>query len=313
MNGHWRVYLVLAAGVFVISWSAIFVRLADAPALSIAALRLTIAAAPVGALTALRHRPALVRLGSGARWALVGSGVALALHFATWIGSLGLTSVASSVALVTTQPLWAAAISALVLRERVSRGTALAIAVASAGGVLIGLRDLAAGGAALAGDGLALLGALFAAIYLAFGRQARGGLALGPYIGVVYSVAALALLLAALLGRQPLHGFSGQTWLMLLLLALGPQLIGHTSLNWALRYLPAHLVALAILGEPVLSTLLAIPLLGEWPGALRVCGGAVTLVGVYLAVRLELRQRPNTVSAPARRLTDALAGEELRN
>jgi drug/metabolite transporter (DMT)-like permease len=107
---------------------------------------------------------------------------------------------------------------------------------------------------------------------------------------VVYPVAAVLLLVMALAARQPLTGFSGQTWAMFLLLALVPQLIGHSSLNWALRHLSAHLVTVAVLGEPVISTLLAMPLLGERPGALRISGGVVTLLGVYLAVREEVRQ-----------------------
>ena len=283
-----QVYLVLAVGVFAVGWAAIFIRLAEAPALSTAAYRLLFAAVPVAGLAGLRHRGALRRLPAAGWWLLVVSGVALAVHFAAWIASLQLTTVASSVALVTTQPLWAALIAAVVLHERVSRGTVLAIAVATAGGGLIGVRDFGAGREALLGDALALLGAVCAAVYFTIGRRLRSGLELGAYVGVVYPVAAIALVVAAAAARQPLGGFSAQTWTMFLLLALVPQLIGHSSLNWALRYLPAHLVTVAVLGEPVLSTLLAIPILGERPGLLRVIGGLVTLTGVYLAVREEI-------------------------
>jgi drug/metabolite transporter (DMT)-like permease len=279
------VYLVLGMGVFAVGWAAIFIRLAEAPALSTAAFRLTFAAIPVAGYAALRHRADLGGLRGGQRWLLLGSGAALAVHFAAWIGSLQLTSVASSVALVTTQPLWAALIAAAVLGERITRATLVAILVATAGGALIGVRDFAAGGEALLGDALALVGAICAAVYFIIGRRLRAGLDLATYIGVVYPVAALLLIATALLSRQPLSGFSGETWLMFLLLALVPQLIGHSSLNWAVRYLPAHIVTVALLGEPVLSTILAIPILGEQPGLLRLVGGAVTLVGVYLALR----------------------------
>jgi drug/metabolite transporter (DMT)-like permease len=295
MQPRLAIYGVLALGVFAVSWAAIFIRLADAPALSTAAYRLTFAALPVAAYATLRHRPDLRGLQRGGWWPILIAGVSLAAHFATWIASLQLTTVASSVALVTTQPLWAALIAAVVLRERISRGTLLAILVATAGGVMIGIRDFAAGGAALAGDALALVGAVCAAVYFVAGRQIRAGLNLAPYIGVVYPVAALVLLATAIIARQPLSGFSTQTWIMFLLLALVPQLIGHSSLNWALRYLSAHLVTIAVLGEPVLSTLLAVPILGERPGVLRVAGGLITLCGVYLAVREEMR---GTTAAP---------------
>jgi drug/metabolite transporter (DMT)-like permease len=293
MQSRWLIYGVLALGVFAVGWAAIFIRLADAPALSTAAYRLMFAALPVAGYAALRRRPDLRRIERGRWWLLLLAGVALAAHFATWIASLHLTTVASSVALVTTQPLWAALIAAAALRERVSRGTLVAILVATAGGGLIGVRDFAAGGAALAGDALALVGAVLAAVYFVAGRRLRAGLDLAPYVGVIYPVAAVVLLITAVVARQPLTGFSTQTWAMFLLLALVPQLIGHSSLNWALRYLSAHLVTVAVLGEPVLSTLLAIPFLGERPGLLRVVGGLVTLFGVYLAVREEIRGAPS--------------------
>jgi drug/metabolite transporter (DMT)-like permease len=289
MRPRASVYLVLAMGVFAVGWAAIFIRLADAPALSTAAYRLTFAGIPVAGWALSRQRRALGELPRRSWWLLAASGVALAAHFASWIASLELTTVASSVALVTTQPLWVALLTALVLRERVSRGTVVALAVATAGGALIGLGDVSTGGRALAGDALALVGAVCAAVYFAIGRRLRGGLDLAGYIGVVYPVAAVVLIGTALVARQPLSGFSAQTWTMFALLALVPQLIGHSSLNWALKYLPAHLVAVAVLGEPVISILLAIPILGETPGVLQVVGGLVTLCGVYLAVRDEAK------------------------
>src|SRR5215204_4520757 len=290
MPSRLHVYAVLGLGVFAVGWAAIFIRLADAPALSTAAYRLLIAAAPVASFALLRRRSNLRALPRADGWLLIGSGVALAAHFASWIASLQLTTVTSSVALVTTQPLWAALIAAVFLRERVSRATAVAIAVASTGGALIGLRDATVGGPALVGDALALVGAICAAVYFIIGRRLRTNIDLAGYIGVVYPAAAVVLVLAALGSGAALSGFSGQTWLMFLLLALVPQLIGHSSLNWAVRHLPAHIVTVALLGEPVLSTMLAIPLLGERPGLLRVVGGAITLVGVYLALREEVRR-----------------------
>lgn len=282
-----RLVAGLLVGVVAVSWAAIFIRLAEAPALSIAAYRLSLSAVPVGAFALARRRAELARLRRGEWLLLGGSGAALALHFATWIASLSRTTVASSVALVTTQPVWVALLSALVLREPVRLQGVLAILVATAGGITIAGADIALSGEALLGDALALVGAICAAVYFIVGRRIRPALSLASYVGVVYAVAAALLLLAALAMGAPLGGFSTRTWMMFLLLALVPQLLGHSALNWALRYLSAPFVSVTVLGEPVISTLLAIPFLGEWPGPVRVLGGAVTLAGVYLAVREE--------------------------
>jgi drug/metabolite transporter (DMT)-like permease len=273
--------------VVAVSWAAIFIRLAEAPALSIAAYRLGLSAVPVGAFALARRRAELARLRRGEWLLLTASGAALALHFAAWIASLSRTTVASSVALVTTQPVWVALLSALVLREPVSLQGALAVLVATAGGVTIAGADIALSGEALVGDALALVGAICAAVYFIVGRRVRPAMSLASYIGVVYTVAAALLLLSALAMGAPLSGFSARTWTMFVLLALVPQLLGHSALNWALRYLSAPFVSVTVLGEPIISTLLAIPFLGEWPGPVRVVGGAVTLAGVYLAVREE--------------------------
>lgn len=278
-----RVYAGVLLGVTCVSFAAIFIRAAGAPALSTAAWRLAFAAIPVAAFALFRRRTELLALPRGHWGLLLLSGVALAFHFGTWIASLGFTSVASSVALVTTQPVWVAILSRLFLREPLSRRLVAGIALALVGAALIGGADLDVSGGALWGDALALAGAVFAAIYFVIGRRARASLSLMGYVGVVYPAAAVALLFGAALAGQPLTGFSPRTWVFLGLLALVPQLCGHSLLNWALRFLPAPRVSLAILMEPVVSTLLAIPLLGERPGPSQVAGAAVTLGGIYLA------------------------------
>jgi len=200
--------------------------------------------------------------------------------------------VASSVALVSTQPVWVALLARLFLRERTGRRAAAGIGLALLGSALVSGVDLAARPGSLAGDLLALAGAFFGALYFVVGRQARARLTLGAYVGVVYPVAALALLALALLLGQPLTGFDGRTWLALAALALVPQLLGHSLLNWSLRWLSAPFVAVAILAEPVASTLLALALLGERPGPLLIAGGLLTLVGVGLAAAEEARATP---------------------
>lgn len=288
MNG--RVGFSLGVGVLAVSWAAIFVRLADAPPLTIAAWRLCLAGAIVCPWALVRHRRQLRQAGRKTHLLLLGSGVALALHFGTWISSLKLTSVASSVALVTTTPVFVALLSSLVLKERARPVTLFAIAVAICGSVLIAGADFGLDARALGGDALALAGAVFGAVYLTIGRHARSHLGLMPYIGAVYPIAGLCLLAAAGVSGAPIIDFSPSVWLLFAALALIPQLLGHSLFNWSLKHTSAGLVAIAILGEPVFSTLLAIPILHETPGWTRALGSLVVLGGVGLAAWSESRK-----------------------
>lgn len=292
---------VLFVGVAAVSCAALFVRLADAPALSTAAFRLLFASAPALALLPLRGRRELPRLDGPAWWWFALSGLCLALHFATWIASLELTTVSSSVALVTTSPLFVAAF-VIVRGERVSGATLIAILICLLGGLLIGLADVGRGNRAIAGDLLALAGAAFVAVYFALGRRLRVAVSVTTYIGVVYPIAALVLTLIALAARQPLSGFGGKTYLLFALMAFVPQLLGHSALNWALGYLSAPFVAIAVLGEPLIATLLAALFLAEFPGPLRIAGGCVVLAGVYLGLRAELL---DAAAGPPSRLSEA--------
>ena len=228
------------------------------------------------------------------------SGVFLAFHFATWITSLEYTSVASSVVLVTTTPLWVGLFSPVILHERLSPMVAVGLVVALLGGVLVGLHeactvslsgiacpalDTFLKGDTSLGNLLALAGAIFAAAYLMVGRRLRPTLSLISYIATVYSVSAICLVLMALFSGQALGGFSILTYLSFLGLAVVPQLLGHSSFNYALGYLSAAYVSVALLGEPIGSTLLAMLLLNEAPNTLEVLGGIIILVGIYLATR----------------------------
>lgn len=280
-------YSGLFIGVTAVGFAALLIRLAAVPPLSIASYRLVLAGVPACALAIGRRRTEIRHLNShDAVYGLL-SGLCLAAHFATWVASLEYTTVASSVTLVTTSPFFVAAFALLIAGERTSRRMLLAIAVSTAGGLAIGAADFTTGGRALFGDGLALAGAAFAAAHLALGRRIRARVSLLAYVGVIYPVAAIALVVAALVARQPLGGFSGRTYLVLVLLALVPQLLGHSLLNWALRYVSAPFVGVALLGEPVVATALAALFLGERPGPGRLAGGALILAGVYLAIRAE--------------------------
>ena len=271
--------LALGAGVVSLSWAAILIRFTSAPAVTVAAWRMALSVVLLLPVLVVR-RSSLSRRGVGL--AVIAGGF-LALHFALWLESLRHTTVASSVALVTTNPIFVGLFSSFLLGERPSRSLWQGIFLSVAGGFLIGWGDFALGGGALLGDALALLGAMAASAYLLVGRQARGAGALFPYVTVAYGVAAALLLVAAGALGSPLP--PPNEWLWIALMATGPQLLGHTSVNWALRRFPASAVAVAILGEPVGATLWAYLVLGEAPGALQGIGIALVLLGILRALR----------------------------
>ncbi len=278
-------YGVVATGVAAVSCAAVLIRLADAPALTIVAYRLTLASLVLAPLAVSRGRSGLRSLTfSQAMWCAA-SAIVLALHFVAWTASLEHTSVTSSVVLVTTSPLLIAAVSYLAYRERVTAQLAGGIALGLAGSLVIAVGDRAAGERELFGDLLALVGAVGAAAYFLIGRRVRREMSNVSYIAIVYPAAAVVLLAAVAVTGAPMTGYSAFTYAMLALMALGPQLLGHSSLNWALGHLSATLVAVAVMAEPVGATILAWRLLGEAPPPASVAGGALVLSGVYLAFR----------------------------
>jgi drug/metabolite transporter (DMT)-like permease len=281
--GRSSAHLVLFIGVAAVSSAAVLIREADAPALVIAAYRLGLAALPTGALALAAGRRGVTRDGLW-MWPLL-AGTFLALHFGFWIASLQQTSVITSVVLVTTNPLFVGLASPLVLRERVPAATWAGIGIATVGAGLMAAEDVGEGLGTLAGDLYALLGAAFGACYLMIGRRARPQVSWVGYVGVVYSVAAVLLVASVLVSREPFTGYSAKTFLMLGLLALVPQLVGHSAINWALAYVPAALVAVAILGEAVGATILAAIVLQEVPSVLEMAGALLVLAAVYVALR----------------------------
>ena len=276
-------HLVLFIGVVAVSSAAVLIREADAPALVIAAYRLGLAALPTGALALAANRNQTSRHGLWL-WPIL-AGAFLALHFGFWIASLQQTSVITSVVLVTTNPLFVGLASPLLLRERVSPATWAGIGIATLGAGLMAAEDLGEGLGTLAGDAYALLGAAFGACFLMIGRRVRPQVSWSGYVGVVYSVAAVLLVASVLVAREPFTGYSAKTFLMMGLLALVPQLVGHSAINWSLAYVPAALVAVAILGEAVGATILATIVLRETPSALEILGALLVLTAVYVALR----------------------------
>jgi drug/metabolite transporter (DMT)-like permease len=285
---------VLALALLGISFAGPLVRLSHANALAIGAWRLGFSLVIIAGF--------LVGTGGWRQWRrlsrqdfaiTLGAGVLLAIHFWTWNASIALTTVAASVVLVNTQPVVVALLSAFWLREPPSRTQWLGIAIAMTGAFVVVAPDivqsagLLGGRRALLGDLLAVVGAVTAAIYFVVGRRVRATLDLWPYVALVYGACFVTLVLFALLVRAPLTPQPPRELAIFAGLALGPMLLGHTGLNWALRYLPAYAVNVTLLGEPVGATLLAavIPGIRETPNPLTLAGGAVVLFGIFVTTR----------------------------
>lgn len=286
-----RLLTVLAVGVLAVSFASILIRLAQAegmPSLSIAAWRLIVASVVLLPYAWVTRRAEVRTLTRRELGLLALSGLFLGLHFAAWIASLGYTSVASSAVLVSMGPVFVALGSWLFWRERPGPLLSLGILLAAAGSITISWADLGRGGDHLLGDLLALAGGVMVAGYLVIGRRVRGRLSLVTYVGLVYGTGMVSLLVVLLLARQPLLGFSTAAWGWVLALAVGPQLVGHSSLNWALRYLSATFVSIVVLAEPIASSVLAFFILAERPTWATMAGAALVLVGIYIALRAEL-------------------------
>jgi drug/metabolite transporter (DMT)-like permease len=282
-----RAAIILPVGLTVMSFASIFIRFCDAPPLIIAAYRLTLATLILLLLALPRTLRESRRLSRKEILPSLAAGLFLCFHFAFWITSLQYTTVASSVIFVTTNPIFVAVASTFILRERISLGLLVSILMAVVGGTIIGWGDLGKGRDQLYGDFLSLLGAIMATGYLLVGRRVRQKVSLTTYITLVYGGAAFFLILLALFNGNAFFGYAPKDYLLFLLLAVGPQLIGHSSLNWALRFFSATLVAVIILGEPVGASILAYFILGENLGSNLIWGGALVLLGIYLSAREE--------------------------
>ncbi len=295
-NPSWRPYLVLVIGLLAVSSASIMIRLAQserASSLVISAWRVGLATLVLTPIVFTRYRADLARLNRRQVGLMLFGGVLLAVHFASWVTSLEYTSVIASVVLVTANPLWVALMAPIFLHERLSKVTVGAILVAFVGAILIATGGSAGTavhqGSPLVGNGLAVLGAITVAGYFVIGRKIRANVSLIPYIWITYGTAAIVLLVVVLFMGLPLAGLSPQAYLWMTLLALLPQLIGHSSYNYALGYLSAAYVSLTVLGESIGSTILAAILLSEQPALVQLLGSALILVAVFVASREETR------------------------
>ena len=285
---------ILFVGVLSLSLGAILARLAqEANPLVIAFWRCAIATGAVAVIALPNASRELRALTRGARWNAIAAGVCLALHFHTWIASLGLTTVAASCILVATVPIWTALLTPWLSRDSLSGPMIGAIALAFLGVTIIGWGDFSLEGPALRGDLLAVVGAIFAALYVLAGRSVRPHLSLPTYLLVTYGTAALWLGAATWLAGESVVGYESATWWALVGLALVPQLIGHSILNWSLRWFSANFAAVAALGEPICATTLAWLLFEELPDRLTAIGAPILILGVVLAIRSESEQGPS--------------------
>ena len=281
MTAARRFPLALVLAIFAISTGAPFAHWAHpAPAIAIAALRVAISSALLLA-AGWRELPGLGRI-APRDWPLVAlSGVLLAIHFGSWIASLSFTSTAASVALVATSPIFAALLGTL-LGDRVTPRELAGIAIAGAGCAVLARGDWVAGGDALAGDGLALIGAASGAAYLVVGRRLRAAVPLLPYLGTVNAIAATALVTAALAVGAPLAALPVHSYVACAGAAVFASFVGHSLLNAAVRTTPTHLVTLVMLGEPIGSSLITWIAFGEQPPLHAVLGGAVIVTGIAI-------------------------------
>jgi drug/metabolite transporter (DMT)-like permease len=294
--------IALIVATLAVSTSSIFIRFAQmdgAPSLVIAALRMSIATLLIAPVALTRHWDEIKRFTRTEVLLGVFSGIFLALHFATWITSLEYTSVASSVVFVGTGPLWVALLSPMLLKEHISRIAIVGLAVAVVGGAIIGLSNAcvwdgglvcqslqdALQGRAMWGNFLAVMGAWAVTGYLILGRKLRAGTSLVPYIFLVYGMAAITLLIILFVSGNSPFGYEAKIYGWIFLLAVIPQLIGHTTYNWTLKYLTAALVSVTVLGEPIGSAILAFFLLNETPSLMAIVGGILILVGISLSSR----------------------------
>ncbi len=275
------------------SFSSILIRWAHAPALSIAFYRNAMAAAVLLPLALARHRDEFRSL-SRRQWAVaLLAGALLAVHFALWIPSLSYTTVAASTVLVTTQPVWVAAIGRS-FGESVSGRTMAGIGLSLAGAVAISGLDFTLSRRAALGDVLALAGAVAAAGYFLAGRSVRTRLSLLTYVGIAYTTCAGLLALAMRAAGRPFAGFEPKVWLLFGLMALVPQILGHTVFNYLLADVEAGIVAIAVTGEPIGSTLLALAFFSEVPRWTALAGGFLILAGIYVTISAQTR-RPAAV------------------
>ena len=282
--------VALGIAILAVSTSAILIRYSSAPTLVIALYRVLFTTVLLLPFAVHSYRDAFYQLSRRDWIAASAAGVALALHFALWFESLAWTSVAASVTIVQIQVLFVASGAALFLSERITRRASVGmmialcgIAIMSFGGTIVGAPTV--GSAPLYGNILAIVAAVCMAGYVLTGRSLRQRIPLVPYVVIVYAVCVVVLLALTTAVNDTLFAYPPYEWFLFILMALGPGILGHTVLNWALAHVESSVVSVSLLAEPVCSTVLAVVLLSELPTRFTAIGGAMTLIGIIITSR----------------------------
>ncbi|WP_160721587.1 DMT family transporter [Isachenkonia alkalipeptolytica] len=291
-----KVYLIMGLGILGVSVSAVLIRSTEAPSTVIAMYRMV--------FTFLLFTPLVIKKGGlplkiigrrGIALALL-SGFFLALHFAAWIESLKHTTIASSTVLVSLQPLFTATLGYFFYKERLRRGQIVGMGIAILGSAFIGLSDFIGGGGHFYGDLLAVLGGAFASVYVLLGRGLRKTVGNLDYVYLAYGSCSVTLLAANLLGQTPLTGYSGNDYLIFIGLAVFSTIGGHTVFNWALKYVEANKVSVALLGEPIGATMLGFLILREVPSQAQLISAGIILLGLYIFIKDSFQRKKTTAA-----------------
>lgn len=281
MNKKINAKFIILIGVVFVSFGSIFTKLSSAPSLAIATYRLGFSSMILLPYVLMKNVSEIKGISKKNLLICILSGIFLAFHFATWFESIKHTSIASSTVLVNTHPIFIVIGSFFILKEKVSKKAIISIVIALIGSIIISLGDSSMGNNILYGDLLAILGGLSVSVYIMIGRIARQELSVNCYTFIVYSSAALTLILLSLVTSTPLYPYPKLDWLLFLGLAVFCTILGHSIFNWALEYLNPAFVSTAILGEPVFATIWAMLLFKEIPTLWQILGGIIILLGIY--------------------------------
>ena len=285
-----KVYLVLLIGILSVSLSSVFIKLTyDVPAIIISAYRLTISSAILLSWAKYKNIP-LKTVSTRDFFIAILGGFFLSIHFISWIASIEYTSIASSVTLVSTSPVFVIIFSLLFLKEKPSTRTLIATTIAIIGSAIIAFSDKELTGSStypnpILGDVLAIVGAIAVSIYFMSGSHLRKYLTTFQYITLVYSFSALFTLIFAFLSKKPFIGYRSISYLLMVLMAIIPQLLGHTSFNWALKHIKANAVAIATLGEPIGASILAYLIFHQSVSLIKFFGMAIVLLSIATAIK----------------------------
>lgn len=291
-------YIAVIIGVISISSTAVFVKLAgDAPAGIIANYRLLIAVILMAPVIIIKYRDEFKHINKKSWIFTILAGIFLALHFILWFESFNYTSVASSVVLITLQPIFAFLGTFLFFKERFSFGAIVSLIIALFGGFIIASSDLKISDLALYGDVLAILGALAITIYFLFGQKVRKSVSFITYTFIVYSVSTIMLFIYNLFMQHPFIGYTSHQWWIFIALAIIPTFFGHSLFNWALKWLSTSTISIGMILEPIGATLLAYLIIGEQVTASQLLGGTIVLFGLFLFTVSTTRKRHVTISS----------------